>query len=122
MEQSPTGEPVELLPVPAGSKAVMESFIGGMAHERAPQLRDLGFSTRWTVFSNDGSVIQRSEKRHHLALSAYMRGLLLQHYGAPTAWLDITRDSTVALCFAFQTMKKTPDGVRVSAHTWAARI
>ena len=89
-----------------------------MAHEQAPQLRDLGFSTRWTVFSKDGSVIQRYEKRHHLALSAYMRGLLLQHYGAPTAWLDITRDSTVARWFALQTMQRTPDGVRASPHTW----
>lgn len=41
-----------------------------------------------------------------LGLSTLKKGLLLQHYGAPTSWLDITKDPQVALWMATNRFNK----------------
>lgn len=111
-----TGREIPAPTLPADAVATVELVMRGHAHEHAPALQDIGAANRWTVRDRTGRVIKRFEKRHHLALSAYMRGILLQHYGAPTAWLDITRDPKVGLWFALRKMTATPNGVVIEPH------
>jgi hypothetical protein len=62
-----TGEPVELIPTSTDAIATAEIFARGHSHERAPHLQDIGLASRYTVRDRSGRLIQRYEKRHHLA-------------------------------------------------------
>lgn len=53
-------------------------------------------------------------------LTSFQRGLLLQQYGAPSAYLDITRDPLVAAWFATNQCEQTAQGqLKFQAHTWS---
>jgi hypothetical protein len=54
-------------------------------------------------------------------LTSFQRGLLLQQYGAPSAYLDITSDPLVAAWFATHRCKQNARGhLSFSRHTWNA--
>jgi len=68
----------------------------------------------WTVTNPNGSVIDTYVKRHNLAFGNVRRNLVLQHYGAPTPYIDVTRDIRVAEWFAFNKMTVEPNGLSTS--------
>ena len=71
------------------------------------------------------SLSSRFTQQHPHALSvqgltSFQRGLLLQQYGAPSAYLDITSDSVTAAWFAVHACDQTEEGVlNFSARSWA---
>ncbi|NRR28997.1 FRG domain-containing protein [Oxalobacteraceae bacterium] len=67
------------------------------------------------LISDDPKLIDEFSRRAPRALSAasltsFQRGLLLQQYGAPSAYLDITSDPMVAAWFATQRCKQSSSG------------
>ncbi len=67
-----------------------------------------------TVTGSDGSVIDTYVKRHNLGFGNVRRNLILQHYGAPTPYIDVTRDIRVAEWFAFNKITVEPTGLSTS--------
>lgn len=52
-------------------------------------------------------------------LTSYQRGLLLQQYGAPSAYLDITRDPEIATWFATHRCTNNAEGkMQYENHSW----
>ncbi len=52
-------------------------------------------------------------------LGAYQRGLVLQQYGAPSAFLDITSDELIAAWFAVNSCQLSADSkMKYSGHSW----
>lgn len=64
----------------------------------------------------------QQQRRHASAaegLTSYQRGLMLQQYGAPTSYLDITRDSLIAAWFASHDCTVGDDGrLTYTAKRW----
>jgi len=67
--------------------------------------------------SDDEEVV--SVKDWHLAARAFQEGLILQHYGCPTASIDITSDAKVALWFALNTRKSNNGKVTFEPFRWS---
>lgn len=88
----------------------------GEAAEPFPGVPDLGWSSHWTVGSDEDT--QEFVKDWHLGGSQLQRGLILQHYGAPTSWLDITCDADVALWFANHRCSAEDGDLTFDRHTW----
>jgi hypothetical protein len=53
-----------------------------------------------------------------VGLGSYQRGLLLQQYGAPSAYLDITHDYSIAAWFATRKCAMTDGKMLYSEHSW----
>jgi hypothetical protein len=68
----------------------------------------------WTITGSDGTVIDTYVKRHNLAFDNVRRNLVLQHYGAPTPYIDVTHDIKVAEWFAFNKITVEPTGLSTS--------
>jgi hypothetical protein len=56
---------------------------------------------------------------NEIGLGSYKRGLLLQQYGAPSAYLDITHDHSVATWFATRKCTMTDGKMTYSEHSWS---
>jgi hypothetical protein len=53
-------------------------------------------------------------------ITAYQRGLLLQQYGSPSAYVDITKDPLIAAWFAIHTCKFGEHGMMIYGdHSWS---
>jgi hypothetical protein len=76
------------------------------------------------LISDDPKLINEFSRRAPRAISidsltSFQRGLLLQQYGAPSAYLDITSDPMVAAWFATQRCKQSNSGrLTFSPHSW----
>lgn len=68
----------------------------------------------WTITGVDGTVLDAYVKRHELGRNNVRRNLILQHYGAPTPYIDVTHDIKVAEWFAFNTMHVDEAGLSAS--------
>ncbi|MES2940171.1 MAG: FRG domain-containing protein [Pseudomonadota bacterium] len=74
----------------------------------------VGLESVWTVTGADGTVQDRYVKRHALGRDDVRRNLVLQHYGAPTSYVDVTRDIKVAEWFAFNKITVEETGLSAS--------
>ncbi|WP_152529028.1 hypothetical protein [Stutzerimonas azotifigens] len=54
-------------------------------------------------------------------LESYQRGLILQQYGAPSAYLDITREHTIAAWFATRKCIASNGKMEYKSHSWNER-
>ena len=77
----------------------------------------------WSVHSVVGSGKDKFEftKDYHLSGNQLQRSLILQHYGFPTGWLDITCDPEVALWFAINQCDSNDGLLTFSKHSWNGR-
>jgi hypothetical protein len=112
------GEPYNPTPVPGNATATMTMHHAG-GSQGARALEDIGPYTLWTVTGADGAVIDRYQKFHRPGHDSVRRNLILQHYGAPTSFIDVTRDVTVAEWFAFNRITVGPNGLTTSGLTIA---
>lgn len=77
--------------------------------EPFPGVPDMRPSTSWTITHEDGT--EESFVHDFFPSGEQLRkGLLLQHYGYPSPWLDITRDPEIALWFAETSCTVRPSG------------
>ncbi|HTB73649.1 MAG TPA: FRG domain-containing protein, partial [Polyangiaceae bacterium] len=104
------GRPYSPKPPPPDAKVRMSLFMAGSPHQDIPGIDDLGPYFLIEVIGADGKALDRYIKLHHPGLHGFRRSLLLQHYGCPTSWLDITHDPGMALWFAVHEMRKRDDG------------
>jgi hypothetical protein len=84
--------------------------------ETKPQraFEDMGPYTIWTVTGPDGNVIDQYIKAHRPGHDTVRRNLILQHYGAPTPFIDVTRDIRVAEWFALNQITVGANGLSMS--------
>ena len=61
---------------------------------------EVTFESRQTHYDEQGRLLRQKTNSYPFGLTELGRALILQHYGAPTAYLDITSDSEMALWFA----------------------
>jgi hypothetical protein len=76
-----------------------------------PMFEDLGPTSRFTVYDAANNVIDEYVKVHRPGQDAARRALVLQHYGAPTPFVDVTRDIRVAEWFAVNRLQIGPEGI-----------
>jgi hypothetical protein len=81
-------------------------------------LWDDNWETRASIYDNQGTLVHDYIKDYHLDTQRLQRGLLLQHYGCPTPFLDITRNPSVALWFALNECERSGGILRYSATEW----
>lgn len=86
--------------VPQDAAVRASMYMAGRPHANQPGLRDLGPYTRMEVLDGNGAVIEEYLKIYHPSVQGARVMLLLQHYGCPTAWIDVTHDRDTALWFA----------------------
>ncbi|WP_198039153.1 FRG domain-containing protein [Paraburkholderia sp. SOS3] len=67
--------------------------------------------TRWTVSNGNGEVQDEYVKHFRMGHYDVRRNLVLQHYGAPTPYIDVTHDIRVAEWFAFNKLSVTATGL-----------
>lgn len=104
------GRPTTPRAVPADSHATMQASFAGTAEvERA--FADVGARTRWTIRDAAGTLLDEYVKVHRLGHDNVRRNLVLQHYGAPTPYVDVTRDIRVAEWFALHQFSVDGEGV-----------
>jgi hypothetical protein len=82
--------------------------------EKNSLFEDLGWFSVYTVRDAAGSIIEQYKKRYHHGQKSVQRNLILQHYGAPTPFIDITYDIRVAEWFAFHKVYVNPTGLAVT--------
>jgi hypothetical protein len=58
------------------------------------------FGTHTVMMDDSGNVVEERSRHYHRQYSYWQRNLLLQHYGCPTPFIDITSSTAVALWFA----------------------
>jgi hypothetical protein len=89
---------------------------GSQAENPFPTIPDMGWSTHWQI----GTGNERIEftRDWHLGGAQLQRGILLQHYGFPTPWLDITRSPDVAVWFAVNRCRSNAGRLSFSGHSW----
>lgn len=66
----------------------------------------LTFESNRTYYDEHGKPISRDAKVYPTGVTELRHGLILQHYGAPTACLDITSDPEIGLWFALNALVK----------------
>lgn len=76
------------------------------------------------IITNNGSNVSNNKVAGVAAvdlngLESYQRGLLLQQYGAPSAYLDITHDHTVAAWFATRKCSMSDGKMVYKEHSWS---
>jgi hypothetical protein len=107
------GEPYTPIEVPADATATMALHFAGASNETRA-FKDMGPCTVWTVTAPDGSVIDQYQKFHRPGHDSVRRNLILQHYGAPTSFIDVTHEVRVAEWFAFNRIAVDPSGLTTS--------
>ena len=75
----------------------------------------LTFESRRTYYDQHGREIERETKVFPTGVTELRHGLILQHYGAPTGYLDITSDPEIGLWFALNTLEHG----RYRPHAWS---
>lgn len=78
-------------------------------------LEGLTARSHWKVQNDEGRIVDEFIKEFHPARDAVRAHLVLQHYGAPTPFLDVTRSVRVAEWFATNTIHVDPSGVMTSS-------
>lgn len=101
-------------PITERATARATLFMAGKPHLDIPGLKDLGPYSLFEVTDADGNLIDSYIKLHHPSLQGYRTTLPLQHYGCPTAWIDITHDRQIALWFALNRLSRSGDGQYVA--------
>lgn len=74
------------------------------------EVRDGGleFTSHLVARDSEGNVVGGRTRHYHMEYSFWQRGLLLQHYGCPTPFIDIT--SSIAVAHWFATRRFAPSG------------
>ena len=104
------GDPYKPKSAPPDALATMSlSFSGDAAGGRA--FSDMGPTTHWRITTSDGELIDENVKHCRPGHETARRNLVLQHYGAPTALVDVTRDVRVAAWFATNQLTVGQDGL-----------
>jgi hypothetical protein len=75
----------------------------------------LTFESSRTYYDEHGKEIQRETKEFPAGVTELRHGLILQHYGAPTGYLDITSDPEIGLWFALNALENG----RYRPHEWS---
>jgi hypothetical protein len=83
-----------------------------------PNLLGDNWETRAFIYDKQGACVRSYIKDYHFGTRRLQRGLLLQHYGCPTPFLDITRSPSVALWFALNKCKESGGVLQYSATEW----
>jgi hypothetical protein len=107
------GQPYEPKQVPAEATATMELFATGSSGPRRA-FEDMGPAVLWTITDAEGVVLDRYVKLHRLGHDSVRRNLILQHYGAPTPFIDVTHDIRVAEWFALNRINVREYGLATS--------
>lgn len=105
------GLPYSPKPIPDGGATASFSFMFSGHSEGGRGTEDLGPQTKWTVSLPDGTVFDEYVKSFRPGYDSVRRSLLLQHYGAPTPFLDVTYDIRVAEWFALNKVEINEDGL-----------
>lgn len=109
---TPDGQPYTPKDQPADATAKMTLAFSGVSRDRA--FEDLGPYTTWTITGPEGEVIDHYVKVFQPGRDSVRRNLILQHYGAPTPLVDVTRDIGVAQWFAFNRIAVGEQGLTTS--------
>jgi len=111
--QTLDGQPYVPKEVPPDSKATFELYFSGdSGSSRIAQ--DLGPSTKWTITDAAGNLLDEYIKLHRPGFDTVRRNLILQHYGAPTPFVDVTHDILIAEWFALNRVTIGADGLSTS--------
>jgi FRG domain len=107
----------------AARKLVPPPYTVRHPSQPAKEFSDLpGANLSWkmTTYRKDtGEVVDTEVHDHHDSFCEMSRGLLLQHYGCPTGWIDVTSDPSVATWFATHKLMTTTNGLtQCTPHTW----
>jgi len=90
------------------------------AQEPAPNIPGVNLSSTMNIIDKGtGEVIPQITKDFHHKLHNAQRGLILQHYGCPTGWIDITSDPSIALWFAMNKLTLTSVGTNYTGFNWS---
>ncbi len=108
-----SGEAYTPKPTGAGYNATMSLHMGGFSGEQRA-FEDLQPYTVWNVTDHSGEVVDTYVKLHRPGHDSVRRNLILQHYGAPTSYIDVTRDIRVAEWFALNRISIGHDGLSIS--------
>jgi hypothetical protein len=91
-------------------------------HEAQNRLKPKGFAPDWqstrTYFDEAGNVSRSDVREYEVERQELKQGLILQHYGVPSPYLDITSDPATALWFATNRYTK---GKSYTEHKWEDR-
>lgn len=103
--------------IPVGT--VLRSTISIVPNsENASPLFGIGMQSVRELVTPEGKIIDRTLVDLDPGRQAIKRGLVLQHYGCPTPWLDITKDPEVALWFALHQFSSfTPEGASLTRYS-----
>jgi hypothetical protein len=88
------------------------------AKEPVSSVPDIGLSFTENQYNEKGELINAVTRDYHFGLFTYQLGLVLQHYGCPTGWLDITSDPSIALWFALHHVVENPKRIRYKLYKW----
>jgi hypothetical protein len=111
--QTLDGHPYVPKEPPAEAYAKFELyFLGDSGDSRIAQ--DLGPATKWTITDTTGAVLDEYIKLHRPGFDSVRRNLVLQHYGAPTPFVDVTHDIRIAEWFALNQIGIAKDGLSTS--------
>lgn len=107
------GVPYSPKAVPPGASNSMSFHMAG--DKEGPRgFEDMGPYTVWQGTTADGKIFDRYMKRHRPGHDSVRRSLILQHYGSPTPFIDVTYDIRVAEWFAFNSVRVGNDGLTTS--------
>jgi hypothetical protein len=107
------GQPYKPKEAPSDTTATMQLFMAGSSGQKRA-FEDTGPATLWTITDSDGVVLDRYVKLHRPGHDNVRRNLILQHYGAPTPFIDVTHDIRVAEWFALNRVDVEEDGLSTS--------
>jgi hypothetical protein len=79
----------------------------------------LELSSTLVAYDKNGNVVGGRTRHMTQAKSAWQRGLLLQHYGCPTPFLDVTSSIDIAHWFATHRFEGAGSSPLFSAHSWS---
>lgn len=118
VEKGPFPEfPAPLADIPIGTVQRINVSFTPNSNDASP-LFGVGMQSIRELVAPDGQVIDRTLVNLDPGRKAVTTGLVLQHYGCPTAWLDITKDPEVALWFAMHEFSAfTPEGASPSRYS-----
>lgn len=108
--RSPDGDSYQPKEIPQDATVKMEFFFDGDAGQKRG-FEDLRPRTEWIITLPDGTVWDRYTKLLRPGQDSVRQNLVLQHYGAPTPFVDVTRDIRVAEWFALDRLHVDAHGV-----------
>lgn len=107
------GQPYVPKEVPA--EALARSELGFSGNSGSRMFKDLGPFSRITITDTRGAVIDQYIKIHRPGFDTVRRNLILQHYGAPTPFVDVTHDIRIAEWFALNRISIGDKGLSTGA-------